>query len=92
MTPLEVELYRAAAADPELANGVLDVFSRTKRPLEALPPRQAVAMAWRAARRPGADRGAVLRTVGREARETAVLLAQRARVGAAAGAAAARRV
>lgn len=34
MSPLEVEFYRAAAADPAFARDALDVFSRTRRPGE----------------------------------------------------------
>jgi 2-polyprenyl-6-methoxyphenol hydroxylase-like FAD-dependent oxidoreductase len=66
MTPIEVELYRAAAADPALATRVLDVFSRTVRPREAIPLRLGARMTARALRRPGADRRAVARAAARE--------------------------
>lgn len=36
--PFELELYRAAAASPELATGLLDVMARTRRPLDMLTP------------------------------------------------------
>ena len=62
MTALEVELYRAAERDPELARGMLDVFSRTVRPAQVVGMRRGLALAARALRRPGADRPAVLRT------------------------------
>jgi flavin-dependent dehydrogenase len=69
MTPIEVELYRAAARDPQLATRVLDVFSRTRRPAEAVPPRKALAVAARALLRPGARpvavAGAVVDELGR---------------------------
>jgi flavin-dependent dehydrogenase len=66
MTPIEVELYRAAAADPALATRVLDVFSRTRRPAEALPLRLGARMALRALRRPGAEPRSVVRAAARE--------------------------
>jgi 2-polyprenyl-6-methoxyphenol hydroxylase-like FAD-dependent oxidoreductase len=68
MTALEVELYRAAQADPAIAGEVLDVFSRVRRPSQVLTPRRAAALAVRAARRPGAERAAVLRQARGEAR------------------------
>ena len=66
ISPLEVELYRDIAADPAQAQRLLDVFSRTARPADALPPRRSLALAVRALRRPGADRREVLRTGVRE--------------------------
>jgi flavin-dependent dehydrogenase len=69
MTPIEIELYRAAAADPALATRVLDVFSRTRRPAEAVPLRLGARMTWRALRRPDAQPRAVLRAAGRELRD-----------------------
>jgi menaquinone-9 beta-reductase len=65
MTPIEVELYRAAATDPALATRVLDVFSRTVRPGDAIPLHLGARMTARALRRPGADRRAVLRAAAR---------------------------
>ena len=56
MSPIEIELYRAAAADPDLARRVLDVFSRSVRPARAIPARLGAQMALRALRRDGADR------------------------------------
>ena len=38
MSPLEVELYRLASGDPELARGLLDVFSRVRSPSAYLRP------------------------------------------------------
>jgi flavin-dependent dehydrogenase len=70
MTPIEVELYRAAAADRALATRVLDVFSRTRRPSEAIPLRVAARVTLTALRRPGADRRAVLRAAAREVADT----------------------
>ena len=66
MTALEVELYRAAARDPELARGVLDVFSRARRPARALGVRRGLALTARALRRPGRDPRAVLRAAARQ--------------------------
>lgn len=90
MTPLEVEVYRASAADPALATRALDIFNRTLRPAEAVPMRRGLAYAARALRRPGADRRAVVRAVAREARDAAVVQAQRARIAVAAACAASR--
>jgi flavin-dependent dehydrogenase len=80
MTPVEVELYRAASRDPELATRVLDVFSRTRRPARAVPPRRAVAVAARAFRRPGASRGAVARAVAGELGRSLAVQGQRLRM------------
>jgi flavin-dependent dehydrogenase len=82
MTAIEAELYRAAAADPALATRVLDVFSRTRRPSEAVPPRVAARVSLAALRRPGADRRAVLRAAAREAADAIRLVSApvRARV------------
>jgi len=60
MTPIEVELYREAAADPALATAVLDVFARTRRPARALPLHQGVRLTARALRHPTADRRTIL--------------------------------
>jgi flavin-dependent dehydrogenase len=72
MTPIEVELYRSAARDPELARRVLDVFSRTRRPAEAVPLRLGARLALRALRRPGADRRLVARSAGSDLSEQLV--------------------
>ncbi len=66
MSPLEVELYRLANGDADLARGLLDVFSRTQSPSGYLSPALALKLAARALRRPGADRRAVLRSLGRD--------------------------
>jgi flavin-dependent dehydrogenase len=79
MTPLEIELYRAAATDPELARAMLDVFSRARRPSEALPLRRAAVMAGRALVRRGARRAAVLRFAARGLRDELAGRAERAR-------------
>jgi flavin-dependent dehydrogenase len=72
MSPIEVELYRAAGRDSELARRMLDVFSRTRTPGEALPLRLGVRLAARAWRAPGADRRLVAQAVADElARATA---------------------
>ncbi len=83
MSPLETELYRAAAADPDLARQVLDVFSRTVRPGRAIPARLGLRMAARAWRREGADRegvvGELMYQLGATARTTLVRAAAAAR-------------
>jgi flavin-dependent dehydrogenase len=79
MTPLEVEMYRAAAADPDIARRVLDVFSRTRRPTQALPVLQAVKLAAWALRRPGAEWREVTRATAGQLRDAAVMQALRLR-------------
>ncbi|MGX1807144.1 NAD(P)/FAD-dependent oxidoreductase [Nocardia sp. NPDC055321] len=51
MTPLEVELYRAADADPGLAARVLEVMTRVRPPEQMLPLRVSAQLAARAVRR-----------------------------------------
>jgi hypothetical protein len=79
MTVLEAELYAAAAGDPELARRVLDVFSRTRRPGEALSLRLGFELTRRGLRRPDADRRAVLGVAGRELADRATGFAERVR-------------
>jgi 2-polyprenyl-6-methoxyphenol hydroxylase-like FAD-dependent oxidoreductase len=50
MTAFEQELYRAAARDPDLARRVLDVFSRKRRALRAMPISLGSRLAFRAFR------------------------------------------
>lgn len=69
VSAIELELYREAAANPALANGMLDVFSRTRRPNQVLTVRRGARLALRALRRPGADRPAILAEAARRARE-----------------------
>lgn len=78
MSPIEIELYRAAAADPDLARRVLDVFSRTVRPAQAVPARLGLRMTWRAVRREGADREQALRALGHEIRSAGRVALMRA--------------
>jgi flavin-dependent dehydrogenase len=79
MTALEEEVYRAAARDPELATRVLDVFSRARRPAQALPLRRGAALAIRAIRRPGTRPAAVLRAVRQELLGSIALRGERMR-------------
>jgi flavin-dependent dehydrogenase len=80
LTPLEVELYRTAASDPELGSAMLDVFSRAKAPSEAFPLRRGALIAARAWRRAhGARRRAVARAAARELRRAAADRAARVR-------------
>jgi hypothetical protein len=76
MTALETELYRSAAREPDIAQQVLDVFSRTRRPSQVLTIRRGAGVAWRALRRPGADRPGVIRVAAGELRD---VIADRAR-------------
>jgi flavin-dependent dehydrogenase len=66
MTALEVELYRAAAAQPATARELLDVFSRTRRPGAFMSPVRAAQLCARALARDGADRSATLAAAARE--------------------------
>jgi flavin-dependent dehydrogenase len=79
MTPVEEELYRAAARDPELATRVLDVFSRTQMPTRAVPMRLGLTLAVRALRRREKDPRAVRRAVADEVRDAISMRAQRVR-------------
>jgi menaquinone-9 beta-reductase len=67
LSPIEAELYRAAAGDPRLATAMLDVFSRARRPGEVLTPGRAARLTGAALRRRGADRRAVARDALRRA-------------------------
>ncbi len=57
MSPLEVELYRAATTDPDLAAVTTGIFSRTRRPAELYTParmaRLTAGALWRHRRDPG---------------------------------------
>jgi len=66
MSPIEVELYREAQADPQLARRMADVFSRSARPADVLTARRTARLAARALQRRGGDRIATLATMGRE--------------------------
>jgi 2-polyprenyl-6-methoxyphenol hydroxylase-like FAD-dependent oxidoreductase len=68
MTPLEVELYRSLAGDAAATQAMLDVFSRLRAPSEVLGPGRAMRLTAAALIRPGADRRATVRAVGRELR------------------------
>src|SRR3954470_9011930 len=74
MSALEVELYRRAQEDPDLARDVLDVFSRTARPSALFTARRTLGLAARALVRRGSDRTATLASA---ARDVATALADR---------------
>ncbi len=82
MTALERELYRAAEADPALANRVLDVFARTVAPSRAITLRDGARLTARALRRRGADRRAVARAAAAQLGDAVTAAAQRADVAA----------
>ena len=75
MTPLEVELYRALAADGELVRDMLDVFSRSKEPSEVVGLRQGARLAARAVLRRDTDRLATVRAATRMGSDLAFALA-----------------
>ena len=70
MSALELELYRAAAQDPDLARELTDVFSRVRRPGDVATLRRALRFGVRAARTTGRP-AQVLRSTAREACTTA---------------------
>ncbi|EHR51283.1 flavin-dependent dehydrogenase [Saccharomonospora marina XMU15] len=67
MSPLEVEFYRAAAADEKFARHALDVFARTRRPGEVFTLRRNLRLATAALRRVR-GRTDTLRTIAAELR------------------------
>ncbi len=66
MNPIEAELYRQAASDPEVGRAMADVFSRSVRPGELLTARLLARLTGRAMVRQGADRGKLMRVAARE--------------------------
>jgi flavin-dependent dehydrogenase len=66
MSALEVELYRSAQHDPDLARRMLDVFSRSARPSDVLTARRSLRLAGRAFARRGSDRSATLASAARD--------------------------
>ncbi len=71
LSPLEAELYRAAATRPALASAMVDVFSRSRRPAQVLTARRSAALLGRALARRGAHRALVLEQAAAEARTAA---------------------
>ncbi|WP_336082637.1 NAD(P)/FAD-dependent oxidoreductase [Nocardia sp. SSK8] len=68
MRPLEIELYRRAAVDPELAEITTGIFSRTRRPAELTSPARAARLAGSALRHQRDRLPAVLADIARELR------------------------
>ncbi|MFB7874396.1 NAD(P)/FAD-dependent oxidoreductase [Nocardia sp. NPDC056064] len=68
MRPLEIELYRRAATDPELAEITTGIFSRTRRPAELASPARAARLGWGALRHQRDRLPAVFTDLGREVR------------------------
>lgn len=58
LNPVEAELYREMSQSPGRAQPMVDLFSRTNRPGDALPPHLMARMALRAVSRPGQRREA----------------------------------
>ncbi|MTE16675.1 NAD(P)/FAD-dependent oxidoreductase [Nocardia aurantiaca] len=71
MTPLEAELYRTAANDPDLAARVLEVMTRVRSPERMLPPGLSATLAVRAAWHGRGEPITVADTLFREVRATA---------------------
>jgi hypothetical protein len=78
MSALEIELFRAAAADPDLARELTDVFSRVRRPGEVATLRRAAVFGTRAIRTTHSP-CQVTRSAGRDALTTAANWLARAR-------------
>ncbi|MFC8381147.1 NAD(P)/FAD-dependent oxidoreductase [Nocardia sp. NPDC057272] len=70
LRPLEIELYRSAADDPELAEITAGIFSRTHRPAELYTPSRALGLALRASVHQWAHLPAVLADMAREIRDS----------------------
>ncbi|MBF6330700.1 NAD(P)/FAD-dependent oxidoreductase [Nocardia transvalensis] len=71
MTPLEIELYRSAAADESIAAAFTEVFSRIREPNDVLGVRRAALLAVGAAWRSRANLGAIVADLGRQVRDMA---------------------
>ncbi|MCP2315009.1 2-polyprenyl-6-methoxyphenol hydroxylase [Nocardia amikacinitolerans] len=71
MSPLEIQLYRRATSDPELARAVTAIFSRTRDPKDVFTPALAAALALGALRDAWPSVGPVLTHLLHEARDTA---------------------
>ncbi|PWV78950.1 flavin-dependent dehydrogenase [Nocardia neocaledoniensis] len=71
MRPLEIELYRAAVDDPDLARLTTGIFARTRRPAELYTPARALRLAAGALRHQRDDLPAVLADLARELRDAA---------------------
>ncbi|MEU4311895.1 FAD-dependent monooxygenase [Nocardia sp. NPDC024068] len=71
MSPLEVELYRAATADPDLAAITTGIFSRTRRPAELYSPARMARLTAGALWHHRGDPRPVLRDIAHEIATTA---------------------
>jgi len=69
VSPIEAEVYRAGATDPELANRLLDVFARTIKLTDAIGYGQAASLVRSAIRREGASKREAWRAARREVRD-----------------------
>ena len=69
MNPLEIELYREAAADPALAVAVMETISRVRAPRHMIDPPRKLLLAARALRHADDPRTA-LEAIALEARDT----------------------
>ncbi|WP_280460321.1 NAD(P)/FAD-dependent oxidoreductase [Nocardia carnea] len=71
MSPLEVELYRAATTDPDLAAVTTGIFSRTRRPAELYTPARMARLTAGALWRHRRDPGPLVRDIAQEIAATA---------------------
>lgn len=69
MRPLEIELYRSAEVDSELAEITTGIFSRTRKPADLYTPARALRLGWDALRHQRDQVPAVLADMAREIRD-----------------------
>ncbi|WP_167352452.1 NAD(P)/FAD-dependent oxidoreductase [Nocardia caishijiensis] len=69
MRPLEIELYRRAEVDTELAEITTGIFSRTRRPTDLYTPSRALRLGWNALRHQRGQLPVVLADMAREVRD-----------------------
>lgn len=80
MTPLELELFRAARKHDGLTTRLLDVYSRTLRPAALVGPARGVALSATALARGTQSRSVVLKALSRQVRTTVSDALERRRV------------
>ncbi|MEU8639181.1 NAD(P)/FAD-dependent oxidoreductase [Amycolatopsis sp. NPDC048633] len=80
MTPLELELFRAARKRDGLTTRLLDVYNRALRPAELVGPVRGIALTATALARGTESRSAVLKALSRQVRTTVSNALERRRV------------
>lgn len=77
LTPLELELYRAADDDEEVGVGLIEVYSRLRTPNEVVSPSRLAKVLGRGITSPATSRIELARQLGREVRDGAAEWSQR---------------